>query len=318
MLFFFSSRRRHTRFDCDWSSDVCSSDLARLSASISTSSSIRFSALGAQVGWITNTSCLRTFSSISTCTSPSEKCETSALPGRTPSSLQMFCARRLLALPEKTSRFGDSCIMIVSGGDEWRGSGVGKDPDGPLLLTTPRLYPRPARAMRWKARTQPLLAGAVGFEPTNARIKTWCLGPLGDAPALINQCCSSASSSGERATPAATLARNSFGNFDRPCSAADCDANSTKQPLPEPVSRAVPMPLNAASAASTAGSRRRSTGSNAFPTKVPEAKSSIFATGLSRVKSGSANRRSEEHTSELQSQSNLVCRLLLEKKKKQE
>src|SRR2546430_2551002 len=29
-FFFFSSRRRHTRFDCDWSSDVCSSDLAML------------------------------------------------------------------------------------------------------------------------------------------------------------------------------------------------------------------------------------------------------------------------------------------------
>src|SRR2546430_6063719 len=28
-FFFFSSRRRHTRFDCDWSSDVCSSDLNR-------------------------------------------------------------------------------------------------------------------------------------------------------------------------------------------------------------------------------------------------------------------------------------------------
>src|SRR5688572_5747746 len=27
-FFFFSSRRRHTRFDCDWSSDVCSSDLS--------------------------------------------------------------------------------------------------------------------------------------------------------------------------------------------------------------------------------------------------------------------------------------------------
>src|SRR2546430_9030319 len=27
MFFFFSSRRRHTIFDCDWSSDVCSSDL---------------------------------------------------------------------------------------------------------------------------------------------------------------------------------------------------------------------------------------------------------------------------------------------------
>src|SRR2546430_11062887 len=28
-VFCFSSRRRHTRFDCDWSSDVCSSDLGR-------------------------------------------------------------------------------------------------------------------------------------------------------------------------------------------------------------------------------------------------------------------------------------------------
>src|SRR2546430_6734810 len=29
-IFFVSSRRRHTRFDCDWSSDVCSSDLDRM------------------------------------------------------------------------------------------------------------------------------------------------------------------------------------------------------------------------------------------------------------------------------------------------
>src|SRR5438270_7725914 len=35
-VFFFSSRRRHTRFDCDWSSDVCSSDLG---ASFSTCTS---------------------------------------------------------------------------------------------------------------------------------------------------------------------------------------------------------------------------------------------------------------------------------------
>src|SRR6266568_5817346 len=28
VCFFFSSRRRHTRWNCDWSSDVCSSDLA--------------------------------------------------------------------------------------------------------------------------------------------------------------------------------------------------------------------------------------------------------------------------------------------------
>src|SRR5256885_9729219 len=30
-IFFFSSRRRHTRLQGDWSSDVCSSDLAGLS-----------------------------------------------------------------------------------------------------------------------------------------------------------------------------------------------------------------------------------------------------------------------------------------------
>src|SRR2546430_10061385 len=36
-FFFFSSRRRHTRFDCDWSSDVCSSDLSlRASVLLST------------------------------------------------------------------------------------------------------------------------------------------------------------------------------------------------------------------------------------------------------------------------------------------
>src|SRR2546430_412037 len=34
-FFFFSSRRRHTRFDCDWSSDVCSSDLALLHGPLS-------------------------------------------------------------------------------------------------------------------------------------------------------------------------------------------------------------------------------------------------------------------------------------------
>src|SRR2546430_9708374 len=37
---------------------------------------------------------------------------------------------------------------------------------------------------------------------------------------------------------------------------------------------------------------------------------------LQATSAPSGSRRSEEHTSELQSQSNLVCRLLLEKKKK--
>src|SRR6266480_7046180 len=31
-FFFFSSRRRHTRLTCDWSSDVCSSDLVAIDA----------------------------------------------------------------------------------------------------------------------------------------------------------------------------------------------------------------------------------------------------------------------------------------------
>src|SRR4051812_50140060 len=33
-LFFFSSRRRHTRLTCDWSSDVCSSDLSAIVAMV--------------------------------------------------------------------------------------------------------------------------------------------------------------------------------------------------------------------------------------------------------------------------------------------
>src|SRR5439155_7242102 len=35
--FFFSSRRRHTRWPRDWSSDVCSSDLGSLLATVSSS-----------------------------------------------------------------------------------------------------------------------------------------------------------------------------------------------------------------------------------------------------------------------------------------
>src|SRR5690242_21591950 len=42
-MFFFSSRRRHTRLTCDWSSDVCSSDLdASFSYEMETSAAIGF------------------------------------------------------------------------------------------------------------------------------------------------------------------------------------------------------------------------------------------------------------------------------------
>src|SRR5256886_8520316 len=39
-MFFVSSRRRHTRFDCDWSSDVCSSDLAATMAAVTQNAAI--------------------------------------------------------------------------------------------------------------------------------------------------------------------------------------------------------------------------------------------------------------------------------------
>src|SRR5688572_31723538 len=42
----------------------------------------------------------------------------------------------------------------------------------------------------------------------------------------------------------------------------------------------------------------------------------VDVAGIQRVLRSKGRDRSEEHTSELQSQSNLVCRLLLEKKKK--
>src|SRR2546430_8215209 len=60
------------------------------------------------------------------------------------------------------------------------------------------------------------------------------------------------------------------------------------------------------------------------PTAACVCHEAMFTSGLPRMTvtslthrwaTGTLARRSEEHTSELQSQSNLVCRLLLEKKK---
>src|SRR5688572_33092872 len=49
-FFFFSSRRRHTRFVCDWSSDVCSSDLRALPAGTCPTVGIAGLALGGGLG----------------------------------------------------------------------------------------------------------------------------------------------------------------------------------------------------------------------------------------------------------------------------
>src|SRR5206468_7718049 len=45
-LFFFSSRRRHTRSDRDWSSDVCSSDLAAMYGAAAAPTSQVMAAIG--------------------------------------------------------------------------------------------------------------------------------------------------------------------------------------------------------------------------------------------------------------------------------
>src|SRR3546814_5048089 len=64
---------------------------------------MKCSAVGALVGCTTNTSWRRTFSSISTWTSPSENVETSALPGRTPSSRHTASASGRFRSEEHTS-----------------------------------------------------------------------------------------------------------------------------------------------------------------------------------------------------------------------
>src|SRR5438876_3336932 len=46
MSFFFSSRRRHTRWTGDWSSDVCSSDLVERGVLLSPGPAVRAADLG--------------------------------------------------------------------------------------------------------------------------------------------------------------------------------------------------------------------------------------------------------------------------------
>src|SRR5207342_3696447 len=101
---------------------------------------------------------------------------------------------------------------------------------------------------------------------------------------------SSASSSGDLAAPAATQALRPDGSAASAVSADSRLANSTKQPLPDPVNRGVPTSASAANTASTAGSRARRTGSKAFPSPVPETKSDIVAGAAFRVKSGAWKR----------------------------
>src|SRR2546422_8632681 len=70
------------------------------------------------------------------------------------------------------------------------------------------------------------------------------------------------------------------------------------------------------SSATRRGSRRACTQSSTIPTARPASRCFIMPTGTNAT--SWRPRRSEEHTSELQSRLHLVCRLLLEKKKKKQ
>src|SRR5439155_16086844 len=50
-LFFFSSRRRHTRWPRDWSSDVCSSDLGATAATTVCCRKVRSNERADQIRW---------------------------------------------------------------------------------------------------------------------------------------------------------------------------------------------------------------------------------------------------------------------------
>src|SRR3989449_2801588 len=68
----------------------------------------------------------------------------------------------------------------------------------------------------------------------------------------------------------------------------------------------------------TAAPRAARARSTSVPTAIRPAAISSLRPSLERIATSAATpRRSEEHTSELQSRLHLVCRLLLEKKKKQ-
>src|SRR2546421_2918201 len=83
VFFFFSSRRRHTRSDRDWSSDVCSSDLGRRSCA----------------------DCGRVFNLLTSPPASSESCPRTGAPHRLmqrPDDNEATVAERLRVYDEKT------------------------------------------------------------------------------------------------------------------------------------------------------------------------------------------------------------------------
>ena len=112
-------------------------------------SSIRFSLVGAQVGWTTKMSRARTFCWISTSTSPSEKRPTLALPSSIARCVAISCASAGFALPVNRTVLKSTIDSVEAAG-------------------------------RFADRED--LAGEEGFEPSHVGIKIRCLNQLGDSP----------------------------------------------------------------------------------------------------------------------------------------
>ncbi len=144
---------------------------ARFRASTINMISIRLSLVGAQVDCNTKTSLPRTFSLISTMTSPSENFDTSTLPSGMPNCLATPAARAGLALPVKTIMLSLIRTMRSPVDYKLRGAKTEKPPHhivcGGLIL----------------------MAGEEGLEPSDAGIKIRCLNQLGDSPTQLDVSC---------------------------------------------------------------------------------------------------------------------------------
>src|SRR5690606_39393973 len=87
----------------------------------------------------------------------------------------------------------------------------------------------------------------------------------------------------------------------------------TPDPSPLSLHDALPICRHRSAGGRAARARRGETPARQTRASTPRRRA---LRGCGRPPSRQSNRRSEEHTSELQSRENLVCRLLLEKKKK--
>src|SRR5690606_29016015 len=165
---------------------------ARRHASAITRSSIRFSLVGGQVGWMMKVSRPRMFSRISTLISPSLKRPTWAFASGTRSTRAMSCASSGCALPEKTAIVAGSMAHLTpencTGTDMAGVAGFDPANDGikARCLTT-WLHPTHASA-GWRERPSSQLLARQGRHPgASAPRDRDCAGSVVERPVVDDQ-----------------------------------------------------------------------------------------------------------------------------------